>query len=59
MTLEAASGPDRAVCLAHPRRPELMSLHALDRQYPRLAGHLGADCDEAAAGLLFVRSFGS
>ena len=36
-----------------------MSLHALVRQYPRLAGHLGAGCDETASGLLFVRSFGN
>lgn len=58
MTLEAAFGPDGAVCVAHPRLPDLTSLDALARQYPRLAGHLGTACDEHAAALLFVRSVG-
>jgi hypothetical protein len=55
MTLEAAFGPDGAVCVAHPRLPNV-TLGDLARKYPRLSGHLGADCDERAAGLLFVRS---
>ena len=58
MTLEAAFGPDGAICVAHPRLPDLTSLDTLARQYPRLAGQLGAACDEHAAGLLFVRSLG-
>lgn len=56
MTLEAAFGPDGAVCVAHTRLPDLLDMSALVQAYPRLAGHLGADCDESA-GLLFVRSF--
>ena len=47
MTLEAAFAPDGAVCVAHPRLSDLTSLDILARQYPRLAGHLGADCDKA------------
>lgn len=58
MTLEAAFGPDGAVCVAHPRLPDLISLHDIAGRYPRLTGHLGTDCDDAAAGLLFVRSAG-
>jgi hypothetical protein len=56
MTLEAAFAPDGAVCVAHPRLPDLTSLDALARLYPRLAGHLGAACTEHAPALLFVRS---
>ncbi len=58
MTLEAAFGPDGAVCVAHPRLSGLTSLEALAQRYPALAGHLGAACDEHAPGLLFVRSVG-
>jgi len=58
MTLEAAFGPDGAVCVAHPRLSDLTSLDALAQRYPRLAGHLGMACDEHAAALLFVRSVG-
>jgi ADYC domain len=58
MTLEAAFAPDGAVCVAHPRLPDLTSLNALVHRYPRLAGHVGEDCDEHAAALLFVRSVG-
>jgi hypothetical protein len=58
MTLEAAFGPDGAVCVAHPRLADLASLDGLARGYPRLRGHLGEDCDEHAAALLFVRSVG-
>jgi len=56
MTLEAAFGPDGAVCVAHPRLPDLASLDALAQHYPRLVGHLGTACDEQASALLFVRS---
>ena len=58
MTLEAAFSPDGAVCVAHPRLPDLISLDDLTRRYPRLVGHLGAACDEHAPALLFVRSVG-
>jgi hypothetical protein len=54
MTLEAAFGPDGAVGVAHPRLPDLVSLDGLGRGYPRLRGHLGEDCGEHAAALLFV-----
>ena len=56
MALEAAFGPDGAVCVAHTRLPDVLSMADLARDYPRLAGHIGAGCDEAAPGLLFVRS---
>lgn len=56
MTLEAAFAPGGAVCVAHPRLSDLTSLDTLTRQYPRLAGHLGADCDKSAPALLSVRS---
>jgi hypothetical protein len=56
MTLEAAFGPDGAVCVAHTRLPNV-TLEELGKTYPRLAGHLGAACDEHAPALLFVRSF--
>jgi hypothetical protein len=58
MTFEAAFRPDGAVCVAHPRLPDDVSLSALGERYPRLAGRLGAACDEQAPGLVFVRSFG-
>ena len=58
MTLEAAFGPDGAMFVAHPRLGDLVSLDGLARGYPRLRGHLGEDCDEHAAALLFVRSVG-
>lgn len=58
MTLEAAFDPDGAVCVAHPRLAGVVSLDDLARQYPRLDGHLGRQCDEHAAALLFVRSAG-
>ena len=56
MTLEAAFGPDGAVCVAHTRLSEVLSLPELLSRYPRLAGHAGAACDEAAPALLYVRS---
>jgi hypothetical protein len=58
MTLEAAFDPDGAVCVAHTRLPDEISLDALGRQYPRLAGRLDAQCGEHTPALLYVRSFG-
>ncbi len=58
MTLEAAFGPDGAVCVAHPRLSDSMSLDALVQRYPRLADHVGPTCDDHAQALLFVRSVG-
>jgi hypothetical protein len=57
MTLEAAFGPDGAVCVAHMRLVDAVSLDGLVQRYPRLVDHVGADCDEHAPALLFVRSF--
>lgn len=38
---EAAWSIDGAVCVAHPRIPELATLKALAEKYPRLTTHLG------------------
>jgi ADYC domain len=57
MMFEAAFAPQGAVCVAHPRWPDLGGLPDLAARYPRLAGQLGANCDEHASALLFVRSF--
>ncbi|QFU17050.1 ADYC domain-containing protein [Microvirga thermotolerans] len=62
LSFEAAWGPDGALCVAHPRIPENVSLSALAERYPRLARRLGPDsCTEAAmrnepGALLFNRS---
>jgi ADYC domain len=58
MTLEAAFDPNGAVCVTHTRLPDVISLDTVRQRYPRLAGHLGLDCDDRASALLFVRSFG-
>lgn len=59
-TFEAAFGQNGATCVAHPRIRDNVTIAALAREVPRLAGHLGpADCREATAGpeaLLFVKS---
>jgi ADYC domain len=57
MTLEAAFGPQGAVCVRHTRWRELVDLDALRAQCPRLAGRLGEACDETAPALLYVRSY--
>jgi hypothetical protein len=62
MTFEAAWGVDGAICVAHPRIPEKLSLEELAVRYPRLKAHLGpAACTEEGAmgnprALLFNRS---
>ena len=62
MTFEAAWGADGAVCVAHPRIPENISLEQIAERYPRLKSQLGpgACTEEAAmrnpAALLFNRS---
>jgi hypothetical protein len=49
MTFEAAWGPEGAVCVAHPRIAEHVSLEQLAERYPRLRGRLGPDaCTEDA-----------
>jgi hypothetical protein len=60
-SFEAGFGPNGAVCVAHPRIRENISLEQLGAEYPRLSGLLGAqNCDEAAAAklgaLVFVKS---
>ncbi len=58
LTFEAAWGPDGAVCVAHTRIPDIISLDGLARACPRLAGRLGPNvCNEnALGGLIFNRS---
>lgn len=62
MTFEAAWGVDGAICVAHPRIAENVSLEALGERYPRLKLHLGSvACTEESAmrdprALLFNRS---
>lgn len=56
MTLEAAFGPDGAVCVRHTRLPDILDMPTLAARYPRIAGHLGAACEETVPALLYVRS---
>ena len=62
LSFEAAWGRDGAVCVAHPRIPELISLQQLAERFPRLKPRLGpAACSEDSAmrdpaALLFNRS---
>ena len=58
MGFEAAFAPDGAVCVAHPCLPDEASLQRIVELCPKLAGRVGATCDDASPGLLFVRSFG-
>jgi len=49
MEFEAAWGADGAVCVAHPRIPENITLDDLAARYPRLRGRLGPEaCREDA-----------
>jgi ADYC domain len=62
MSFEAAWAPDGAVCVAHPRLPDLITLEEVARSCPaRLAGRTGPACSEDGAGkaskvLLFNKS---
>lgn len=58
MTLEAAFGPQGAICVRHTRLPDVLSTTALRESCPILADHVGDACDETARALLYVRSFG-
>jgi hypothetical protein len=64
MSFEAAWGVNGAVCVAHPRIPENITLEQLAERYPRLNSHLGpAACNEESgkadpAALVFNRSKG-
>jgi hypothetical protein len=57
ISLEAVFDPKGAVCVAHPRLPDIVSLDELLRECPRLAGHMGTPCTESVQGLLYVRSY--
>lgn len=57
MALEAAWGPDGAVCVRHTRLEDVLDLPTLATQCPRLAGSIGEGCDEAKPALLFNRSY--
>lgn len=48
-SFEAAWGSDGAICVAHPRVPQNVSLAALEAACPRLAGRLGPACTPEAA----------
>jgi len=60
LTFEAGWTPEGAVCVAHPRIAENVTLEALEQRCPRLRGRTGAACTEAAArargALVFNRS---
>lgn len=60
LTFEAGWSPEGAVCVAHTRIPENLTLEQLGERCPRLASAVGAACDEAAAAaggaVLFNRS---
>jgi hypothetical protein len=62
MALEAVWGPEGALCVAHTRVGEIVSLEELGRLYPHLVGHLGPSaCNDSAvagnpAAILFNRS---
>jgi hypothetical protein len=64
MSFEAAWGVNGAICVAHPRIPENITLEELAERYPRLRSHLGPTaCNEESAkadpaALLFNRSKG-
>jgi hypothetical protein len=48
-SFEAAWGPDGAVCVAHPRVPQNVTLAALAAACPRLSGRIGPSCTPDAA----------
>ena len=62
MEFEAAWNADGALCVAHPRIPEIVTLDGLAIRYPRLDGHLGEEACDAATmerdprALIFNRS---
>lgn len=58
VSFEAAWGESGAVCVAHPRVPQNISLVRLAAQCPRLRGHLGPGCTAAAGALIYNASRG-
>lgn len=64
LSFEAAWDENGAVCVAHSRVPQKMTLDGLAETCPRLVGRLGAGCTDATAGgfgepLLFNASRGN
>jgi len=57
ITFEAGWGPDGAICVRHTRLRDVLDEGALAAQCPRLAGSMGATCDETTPALLFNRSY--
>lgn len=49
LPFEAAWGEEGAICVAHPRVPQNITLDALAAECPRLSGRVGPGCTEAAA----------
>ena len=50
LAFEAAWGPEGAICIAHPRVAELITLHELAMRVPRLRDRIGPEaCSEATA----------
>jgi hypothetical protein len=58
MTLEAAWGPEGAVCVRHTRLKSVLPTEALGVICPRLARRVSQNCDEAVPALLYDRSAG-
>lgn len=63
VTFEAAWNEQGAICVAHPRVPQNITLEALGQSCPRLQNRLGPTCTEASAAsfgtvLLFIGSRG-
>jgi len=56
LELEAAGGPDGAVCIRRTRIPELLSTVELAERYPHLTAKIGPDCSEAVNALIWNRS---
>jgi ADYC domain len=56
MTFESAFDAEGAVCVAHTRLPDVLSMRDLLLRYPRLAGDPSVRCNEATPALLYVRS---
>ncbi|MBI4275935.1 MAG: hypothetical protein HY659_14670 [Rhizobiales bacterium] len=55
LSFEAVWGPDGALCVAHTRIPDIVTLEGLAKLCPRLAGRLGpAVCNENEPGGLIV-----
>jgi hypothetical protein len=54
MELEAAWGPNGAICVRHTRVPEALTTEALTAHFPSLTS---GRCDESTPALLYNRSF--